>query len=67
MYQSEFSDVSYLEDLNIVFVKWKKLCRQDVMLKLSYKLLIKIGGINYDVSICDLGGRNAYNPLTHTG
>ena len=29
MYQSEFSDVSYLEDLNVAFVKWKKFCRQD--------------------------------------
>ena len=29
MYQSEFSDVCYLEDLNVVFVKWKKFCRQD--------------------------------------
>jgi len=29
MYQSEFSDVTYLEDLNVVFVKWKKFCRLD--------------------------------------
>ena len=29
MYKSEFCDVSYNADLNIVFVKWKKLCRQD--------------------------------------
>jgi len=29
MYKSEFSDVSYLEDLNVAFVKWKKFCRQD--------------------------------------
>lgn len=29
MYRSEFSDVTYLEDLNVVFVKWKKFCRQD--------------------------------------
>ena len=29
MYQSEFSDVTYLEDLNVVFVKWKKFCCQD--------------------------------------
>lgn len=29
MYVSEFSDVTYLEDLNVVFVKWKKFCRQD--------------------------------------
>ena len=29
MYKSEFSEVSYLEDLNVVFVKWKKFCRQD--------------------------------------
>ena len=29
MYQSEFSDVTYLEDLNVAFVKWKKFCRQD--------------------------------------
>jgi len=29
MYRSEFSDVDYLEDLNVVFVKWKKFCRQD--------------------------------------
>jgi GTPase SAR1 family protein len=26
MYLSEFSDVKYLEDLNVVFVKWKKFC-----------------------------------------
>jgi len=25
MYLSEFSDVSYLEDLNAVFVKWKNI------------------------------------------
>ena len=29
MYRSEFSDVTYLDDLNVVFVKWKKFCRQD--------------------------------------
>ena len=29
MYKSEFSDVSYLEDLNVAFVKWKKFCRRD--------------------------------------
>ena len=29
MYQSEFCDVNYNEELNIVFVKWKKFCRQD--------------------------------------
>ena len=29
MYQSEFSEVSYLEDLNVAFVKWKKFCRQN--------------------------------------
>ena len=29
MYRSEFSDVDFLEDLNVVFVKWKKFCRQD--------------------------------------
>lgn len=29
MYRSEFSDVDYLEDLNVVFVKWKKFCCQD--------------------------------------
>ena len=29
MYHSEYSDVTYLEDLNVVFVKWKKFCRQD--------------------------------------
>jgi hypothetical protein len=29
LYLSEFCDVSYLEDLNVVFVKWKKLCRHD--------------------------------------
>lgn len=27
MYKSEFCEVSYLEDLNVVFVKWKKFCR----------------------------------------
>ena len=29
MYKSEFSDVSYLGDLNVVFIEWKKFCRQD--------------------------------------
>ena len=29
MYNSEYCDVSYLEDLNVVFVKWKKFCRSD--------------------------------------
>ena len=29
MYKSEFSDVSYNEELNVVFVKWKKFCRFD--------------------------------------
>ena len=29
LYSSEFSDVTYLDDLNVVFVKWKKFCRQD--------------------------------------
>ena len=29
MYQSAFCDVSYLDDLNVVFVKWKKFCRQN--------------------------------------
>jgi len=29
MYRSEYCDVEYLEDLNVVFVKWKKFCRQD--------------------------------------
>jgi hypothetical protein len=29
MYQSEFSDVTYLEDLNVVFVIWKKFCSQN--------------------------------------
>ena len=29
MYLSEFSDVRYNADLNIVFVKWKKFCRGD--------------------------------------
>ena len=29
MFQSEFCDVSYNEELNIVFVKWKKFCCQD--------------------------------------
>ena len=28
-FESEFCEVTYLEDLNIVFVKWKKFCRQD--------------------------------------
>jgi GTP-dependent phosphoenolpyruvate carboxykinase len=28
MYQSEFCDVTYLEELNVVFVHWKKFCRQ---------------------------------------
>jgi hypothetical protein len=29
MYRSEYCDVDYLEDFNIVFVKWKKFCKQD--------------------------------------
>jgi hypothetical protein len=29
MYKSEYSDVTYLEDLNVVFVRWKRFCRQD--------------------------------------
>ena len=29
MYKSEFSEVTYLKDLNVVFVKWKKFCNQD--------------------------------------
>jgi len=29
MYRSEYCDVTHLEDLNVVFVKWKKFCRQD--------------------------------------
>lgn len=29
MYRSEFCDVDYNEELNIVFVTWKKFCRQD--------------------------------------
>lgn len=29
MFQSEFCEVDYDDDLNIVFVKWKKFCRQD--------------------------------------
>jgi hypothetical protein len=29
MYLSEFSDVTYLEKLNVVFVKWKKFCCAD--------------------------------------
>jgi hypothetical protein len=29
MYKSEFSEVSYLNDLNVAFVKWKKFCRRD--------------------------------------
>jgi hypothetical protein len=29
MYRSEFSDADYLEDLNVVFVKWKKFCTND--------------------------------------
>jgi hypothetical protein len=29
MYHSEFCDVTYLEELNVVFVKWKTFCRQD--------------------------------------
>ena len=26
MYRSEYSDVDYIEDLNVVFVKWKRFC-----------------------------------------
>ena len=29
MYRSEFSDVDYLEDLNVVLVKWKTFCHHD--------------------------------------
>ena len=29
MYQSEFCDVTYIEELNIVFVKWKRFCCQN--------------------------------------
>lgn len=29
MYNSKFCDVNYKEELNIVFVKWKKFCRQN--------------------------------------
>ena len=29
MYLSEFCDATYLEDLNVIFVKWKKFCSQD--------------------------------------
>jgi len=29
MYLSEFCDVAYLDDLNVVFVKWKKFCHHD--------------------------------------
>ena len=29
MYKSEFCDVNYNEELNVVFVKWKKFCTQD--------------------------------------
>jgi len=29
MYKSDFCDVDYNEELNIVFVKWKKFCNQD--------------------------------------
>ena len=27
MYRSEFCDVDYLADINVVFVKWKKFCQ----------------------------------------
>jgi len=29
MYKSEYCDVDYIEELNVVFVKWKKYCFQD--------------------------------------
>lgn len=29
MYSSEYSDVSYLEDLNVAYVTWKKFCCRD--------------------------------------
>ncbi|MDR2886902.1 MAG: hypothetical protein LBV26_02695 [Bacteroidales bacterium] len=29
MYRSEFCDVTWLEDLNVVFVVWKKICSHD--------------------------------------
>lgn len=47
MYRSEFSDVTYLEDLNIVFIKWKKFCRQEDYRKpLLYALEIMKSHIN---------------------
>lgn len=29
MYQSEFCDVAYLPDINVVYVEWKKFCRDN--------------------------------------
>ena len=50
MYKSEFCDVYYNEDLNIVFVKWKKFCKKDDYRKpLLYALDImrEHNGCNY--------------------
>ena len=41
MFQSEYSDVSYVEELNVVFVKWKKFClKEDYRKPLLYALEI---------------------------
>ena len=41
MYQSEFCEVSYNEELNIVFVTWKKFCRdKDYRGPMCYALAI---------------------------
>ena len=41
MFQSEYSDVSYIEELNVVFVKWKKFCfEEDYRKPLLYALEI---------------------------
>ena len=47
MYSSEFSEVTYLEDLNVVFVKWKKFCSNDDYRKpLLYALDILVNNKN---------------------
>ena len=56
MYLSEYSEVTYLEDLNVVLVKWKKFCCNDDYRKpLLYALdiLINHNNCNYVVDTRD--------------
>ncbi|NLW79099.1 MAG: hypothetical protein GXY32_06785 [Ruminococcaceae bacterium] len=50
MYQSEFCDVSYNEELNIAFVKWKQFCRGDAYrnpLRYALEIMAHSAGCNY--------------------